>query len=199
MDVGFQTTLQTVHDWNHPRTLIGRLPFLEGLQIDPPTAVVRALQIPKSETEAVQHLRVDPSTTQTEPVVPEPAALVDQGPVVQQLDMTPVITEASLFEPVSSVEEAASIPATLLLPRTYSELMVTLFPDMEIDDDIWVTLDKVFEDPLPVQPAPWRLSGFGGPVPDGEVPIAQLLDDLLYELVHQQEEYVHVCKRLGRI
>ena len=131
------------------RLQIGRLPLLEGLQIDPaPTAVVRALQIPQSETESVQHLRLDPSTTQIEPVVPAPAALVDQGPVVQQMDMTPVITE-----PVSSVEEAASIPATLLLPRTYSEPMVTLFPNMEIDYDIWVTLDKVFEDPLTVEPA----------------------------------------------
>ena len=64
--------------------------------------------------------------------------------------------------------------------------MVTLFPNMEIDDDIWVTLDKVFEDPLPMEPAPWRLPAFGGPVPDGELPIAQLLDDLFNELVHQK-------------
>ena len=86
------------------------------------------------------------------------------------------------------MEEAASIPATLLLPRTESEPMETdsLFPDMEMDDDGWVILDEVFEEPLPVEPAPWRLPAFEGPVPDGEVPIAQLLDDL-YELMNQQE------------
>ena len=98
MDVGFQTIFQTVHDWNHPRPLAGGLPLLEGWQIEPaPTAVVRAVQIPQPETQAVQHLQVDPSTTQIEPVVPEPAALVDQGPVVQQMGMAPVVAEASLF------------------------------------------------------------------------------------------------------
>ena len=96
--IGFQTTFQTVHDWDHLRTLIGGLPLLGGWQIDPAsTAVVRAVQTPQSETEAVQDLQVDPSTTQTAPVVPEPAALVDQGPVVQQINMTPVITESTLL------------------------------------------------------------------------------------------------------
>ena len=98
MDVGFQTTFQTVHNWDHLRTLIGGLPLLGGWQIDrAPTAVVRAVQTPQSDTEAVQHLQVDPSTTQTEPVVPEPAALVHQGPVVQQMSMTPVTTESTLL------------------------------------------------------------------------------------------------------